>query len=175
MSALDLDVRSASITAKVDTTLFQLEQQSLYDSMSDQIEVAREIIHVLCQRLRGNMQDWAEDFQHRKALERELEIGREIQNSFLPDELPQLPGWEIAAYFQAAREVAGDFYDAFTLPREKKIGLVIGDVADKGVGAALFMTLFRSLIRATATSDYFLDHARSHAVSDTIVGHQETT
>ena len=51
-----------------------------------------------------------------KSLERELEIGREIQMGFLPSELPKVDGWEIAAYFKAAREVAGDFYDAFLLP-----------------------------------------------------------
>lgn len=83
-----------------------------------------------------------------KGLERELEIGREIQASFLPATLPQLPGWEIATRFRAAREVAGDFYDAFSLPQEEKFGLVLGDVCGKGVGAAMFMTLFRSLIRA---------------------------
>lgn len=90
-----------------------------------------------------------------KGLERELEIGREIQASFLPDDLPQPEGWEIAAYFRAAREVAGDFYDAFTLATGGEVGLVIADVCDKGVGAALFMTLFRSLIRATSNLDYF--------------------
>jgi phosphoserine phosphatase RsbU/P len=87
-----------------------------------------------------------------KSMERELEIGREIQQGFLPSELPKVDGWEIAAYFKAAREVAGDFYDAFLLP-DGNLLCVIGDVCDKGVGAALFMTLFRSLIRATATSD----------------------
>jgi serine phosphatase RsbU (regulator of sigma subunit) len=92
-----------------------------------------------------------------KGLERELEIGRQIQASFLPDSLPQLPGWEISVYFQAAREVAGDFYDVFKLSREQKIGLVIGDVCDKGVGAALFMTLFRSLIRAVSNLEDFSD------------------
>lgn len=91
---------------------------------------------------------------HLKSLERELEIGREIQQGFLPAELPRAEGWEIAVYFKAAREVAGDFYDAFDLP-DGTLGLVIADVCDKGVGAALFMTLFRSLIRAAATADYF--------------------
>jgi serine phosphatase RsbU (regulator of sigma subunit) len=91
-----------------------------------------------------------------KALERELEIGRQIQAGFLPELLPQIPGWELAAYFQAAHEVAGDFYDVFFLPSEQKFGLLLGDVCDKGVGAALFMTLFRSLIRATANLDDFL-------------------
>ncbi len=89
-----------------------------------------------------------------KSLEREFEIAHEIQMDFLPGELPRLPGWDIAAYFKAARNVAGDFYDVFEL-LEGKLGLVIADVCDKGVGAALFMTLFRSLIRASATTDYF--------------------
>ena len=94
-----------------------------------------------------------------KSLERELEIGREIQMGFLPSALPQVAGWEIAAYFKAAREVAGDFYDAFLLP-DGNLVCVIGDVCGKGVGAALFMTLFRSLIRATATSDVSRERGR---------------
>lgn len=83
-------------------------------------------------------------------LEREMEIARRIQASFLPEELPQFPGWEIAARFQPARQVAGDFYDAFPLIQNRRLGLVVGDVCDKGVGAALFMALFRTLIRAFA-------------------------
>lgn len=78
--------------------------------------------------------------------ERDVQIGRQIQVDFLPEELPQPPGWEIVARFQPAREVAGDFYDAFILS-DGQVGLVIADVVDKGVGAALFMALFRSLIR----------------------------
>ena len=89
-----------------------------------------------------------------KGLERELEIGREIQKGFLPADLPRAEGWEIAVYFKAAREVAGDFYDAFHLP-DGMLGLVIADVCGKGVGAALFMTLFRSLIRAASTAEFF--------------------
>jgi serine phosphatase RsbU (regulator of sigma subunit) len=84
-----------------------------------------------------------------KSLERELEIGREIQKGFLPRVLPRVEGWEIAAYFKSARQVAGDFYDVFHLDSERQICLVIADVCDKGVGAALFMTLFRSLLRFT--------------------------
>jgi phosphoserine phosphatase RsbU/P len=89
-----------------------------------------------------------------KSLERELEIGREIQKGFLPTELPRVDGWEISSYFKAARIVAGDFYDAFLLP-DGNLLCVVGDVCDKGVGAALFMTLFRSLIRVTATNEIF--------------------
>ena len=79
--------------------------------------------------------------------ERELEIGRQIQSGFFPSTLPDTNGWEIAASFEAARHVAGDFYDAFPIGNEKHIGFVIADVCDKGVGAALYMALFRSLIR----------------------------
>ena len=81
--------------------------------------------------------------------ERDLEIGRDIQIGFLPRTLPQPPGWEIAAHFDPAREVGGDFYDVFALS-DDHLAVVIADVCDKGVGAALFMTLFRSLVRAYA-------------------------
>lgn len=104
-----------------------------------------------------NSRLWEKEKMYRKALERELEIGREIQAGFLPDDLPLVEGWEIAASLMSAREVAGDFYDAFELP-DGNIGLVIADICDKGVGAALFMTLFRSLIRATSNQEYF-EHA----------------
>ncbi|MEL7626336.1 MAG: SpoIIE family protein phosphatase [Anaerolineaceae bacterium] len=90
-----------------------------------------------------------------KSLEREFEIAREIQLSFLPTQLPTLAGWEIAAYFKAAREVAGDFYDAFMLPKDQLV-FTVGDVCGKGIGAALFMTLYRSLIRAAAISKYIM-------------------
>lgn len=85
-------------------------------------------------------------------IERDLQIGRQIQNSFLPETLPDVPGWKIAAYFQPAGEVAGDFYDVFILPGGH-IGLVVADVCEKGVGAALFMALVRSLIRAYAQDE----------------------
>jgi len=175
MAALDSDVRSASITAEVDSILLRLDQVSLYDLMSDQMEIARAIIHVLCQHLRDRVADLIEDIHHRLALENELEIGRKIQASFLPDALPQVPGWEIAAYFQAARQVAGDFYDAFTLPQEEKIGLVIGDVCDKGVGAALFMTLFRSLIRAASNSDNFMGWKNSPPAAEAGLAESQPT
>jgi phosphoserine phosphatase RsbU/P len=80
-------------------------------------------------------------------IEHDVQVGRQIQADFLPDVLPQPQGWEIEAFFQPAREVAGDFYDAFMIDG-KQIGFVIADVCDKGVGAALFMALSRSLIRA---------------------------
>ncbi|HTY05228.1 MAG TPA: PP2C family protein-serine/threonine phosphatase [Gemmatimonadales bacterium] len=83
-------------------------------------------------------------------LAREMEVARNIQRDFLPESLPAARGVQLEAALQPAREVSGDFYDAFALPPSGTIVLVVGDVCDKGVGAALFMALFRSLIRASA-------------------------
>ncbi len=83
-------------------------------------------------------------------LAREMEVARNIQRDFLPESLPMARGLELEAVLQPARDVSGDFYDAFSLPPSGTIVLVVGDVCDKGVGAALFMALFRSLIRASA-------------------------
>lgn len=85
----------------------------------------------------------------RQRLEQELALAREIQTSFLPREAPRVAGWGLAADWQAARQVGGDFYDFVPL-QDGRYGLVIADVADKGVPAALFMALSRTLMRAVA-------------------------
>jgi len=81
-----------------------------------------------------------------EAIECELEKFREIQRDFFPNQMPDLPNWEIATCLHPAHEATGDFYDAFRLPGDY-VGLVIADVCDKGMGSALFMSLIRSLIR----------------------------
>lgn len=87
----------------------------------------------------------------RRRLEEELAVGRQIQLSMLPEHCPSVPGWRFAADYQAAREVGGDFYDFFELPAVPGTwGIVIADVSDKGVPAALFMALSRTAIRNTA-------------------------
>ncbi len=110
------------------------------------------IMHDISQR----KQEEVRRKQAQQLVDKELEIGRQIQASFLPKSLPQPDGWEVGSRFQAARQVAGDFYDAFWLGGNKRLGLVIADVCDKGVGAALFMALFRSLLRAFADQHYSL-------------------
>jgi serine phosphatase RsbU (regulator of sigma subunit)/anti-sigma regulatory factor (Ser/Thr protein kinase) len=85
----------------------------------------------------------------RQRFEQELEVARLIQQNFLPKELPELPGWQVAAYYQPAREVGGDFYDVIPLP-DGRVGFVVGDVTDKGVPAALVMSATRSVLRASA-------------------------
>ncbi len=85
----------------------------------------------------------------RQRYEQELEVARLIQSHFLPKTLPDLPGWQIAAYYRPARQVGGDFYDVIPLP-DGRVGFVVGDVTDKGVPAALVMSATRSLMRAAA-------------------------
>jgi serine phosphatase RsbU (regulator of sigma subunit)/anti-sigma regulatory factor (Ser/Thr protein kinase) len=85
----------------------------------------------------------------RERVENELRIARLIQQTLLPKELPALAGWQLTAYYQSAREVGGDFYD-FLYFEDGRLGLVIGDVTDKGVPAALVMATTRSVLRAVA-------------------------
>jgi len=92
-------------------------------------------------------------------MEEELYIGRQIQNTFLPAVIPTIPGWEIAVSLQPAQEISGDFYDIFPLNDNQRLGFVIADVCDKGVGAALVMVLIRTLIRAFV--EYSADSASS--------------
>jgi serine phosphatase RsbU (regulator of sigma subunit) len=88
-------------------------------------------------------------------LERELELAREIQQTFIPTNhrVGQVgSGWDVAVTWRAARQVAGDFYDLIELPG-KRLGLIVADVADKGMPAALLMALTRTLVRATALEE----------------------
>jgi len=88
--------------------------------------------------------------QDNQSLRKEMAVARSIQRDFLPESLPRMPGVQLEAALNPARQVSGDFYDAFQLAPSGKLFLVVGDVCDKGVGAAMFMALFRSLIRASA-------------------------
>jgi serine phosphatase RsbU (regulator of sigma subunit) len=97
----------------------------------------------------NKMVEGLREWENVKKIEFELEKGREIQREFLPNQIPDLPNWEIATCFYPAGQVSGDFYDVFMLP-DGNVGLVIADVCDKGVGSALYMALFRSLIRVFA-------------------------
>ncbi|HKH12645.1 MAG TPA: GAF domain-containing SpoIIE family protein phosphatase [Rubrobacter sp.] len=90
-----------------------------------------------------------QEAKERERIEQELKVARLIQQTLLPKALPELPGYEVAAYYQPAREVGGDFYDFLTL-EDGRLGLVVGDVTDKGVPAALVMATTRTMLRAAA-------------------------
>ncbi|WIG57439.1 MAG: Serine phosphatase RsbU, regulator of sigma subunit [Ktedonobacterales bacterium] len=87
--------------------------------------------------------------RERERIEQELRIARLIQQTLLPKELPSVQGWQFAAYYQPARAVGGDFYD-FLYFDDGRLGIVIGDVTDKGVPAALVMATTRSILRTAA-------------------------
>jgi steroid delta-isomerase-like uncharacterized protein len=90
-----------------------------------------------------------QEMRMRERIEQELRVARLIQQTLLPKTLPELPGYDLAAYYQPAREVGGDFYDFLEL-EDGRLGLVVGDVTDKGVPAALVMATTRTMLRAAA-------------------------
>jgi len=95
------------------------------------------------------VKEQAAEAAERERYEQELKVAQLIQQQFLPHELPNLPEWQIAAYYGPARVVGGDFYDFIDLG-EGRIGVVVGDVTDKGVPAALVMARTHSIMRAEA-------------------------
>lgn len=90
-----------------------------------------------------------EQLLQKERLERELELARTVQQNMLPHQFPLVAGAQFYARNEPARQVGGDFYDVFLLD-EERVGIVIADVSDKGMPAALFMALTRSLVRAEA-------------------------
>ncbi|MFP3853808.1 MAG: SpoIIE family protein phosphatase [Anaerolineales bacterium] len=115
-----------------------------------------------------------EDLATRRSLERELETARRIQQSFMPLSLPEPPNWQVGATWMAARQVGGDFFDFIPIAMAEhgpRWGVVIADVADKGVPAALFMALCRTLLRSIADSNddpaQSLDRLNQLILSDT--------
>ncbi len=95
------------------------------------------------------VREQAVEIQARERLEQEMRVATLIQQQFLPHDLPQLPDWQVAAYYGPARAVGGDFYDFIALP-DGRIGIVTGDVTDKGVPAALIMARTQSVLRGEA-------------------------
>ncbi len=85
----------------------------------------------------------------RQRLEREFQLAREIQQTFLPSQMPEMSGWDMDVRWEPARQVGGDFYDYFLLP-DGRLAFLIADVSDKGLAASLYMTVTRTLLRAAA-------------------------
>ena len=119
-----------------DRPVFAAGDEKLAMALAGQAAIAVETVRLHAEEIK------------RQRLEEELAIGRQIQLSLLPAACPVVPGWEFAAFYQAARQVGGDLYDFFELPGQPgRLGLVIADVTGKGVPAALFMAFSRTVIR----------------------------
>ena len=119
--------------------IFQLADLELLQSVANTAAVAIENARLHEQALA------------RARLERELEVAKQVQASLIPHSAPAVEGFELGALWRSAYEVAGDFYDFVARPNGE-IGVVIGDVTDKGVPAAVFMALARTTLRASLAS-----------------------
>ena len=168
MSLFDVDgVRAASVVTTSPIWMLKITREDFNQLIHTEPELAFEISKVLTQRVRNNLDDLEEknnlleqalkdlraaqaDLIIKERLERELEVARQIQEDILPRELPVYSGFDFGAKMIPARAVGGDFFDFIPLS-EHRTGIVIGDVSDKGVPAAIFMALTRSLVRAEAT------------------------
>ena len=172
MSMFDLEGRrSATVRARIPASLLKMNHDSFRALLHRQPDLALEVTRQLSLRLRNTDNAIIQDLQEKnrqlatayaelqaaqvqiiqkEKLERELQVAHEIQESILPHTLPSIPGIGLGAMMRPARAVGGDLYDLISL-KENCLGVVIGDVSDKGVPAAIFMALARSLLRAEAS------------------------
>jgi len=171
MSLFSQDQRStASVRALTPLNLFELTRAEFNDLLHRQPDLAYALVGLISARLEQSenttiqelreknrqltqayqeLQAAQAEISEKEKLERELDIARRIQRSILPNALPRRAGFEMGAKMAPARAVGGDFYDFIPLG-EGKLGVVVGDVSDKGVPAALYMALTYSLLRAEA-------------------------
>ncbi len=170
MSFIEDNPRFATIRALEPTRLLEFSEQNLRSVLLRQPQLLYGMVQELSARLRkADMQMIADlrrknrdltqayrELQEAQAalvekerLECELELARELQQSILPHEFPDLKEFSFAARSRPARQVGGDFYDVIPLSRGR-VGLIMADVSDKGMSAALYMALTRSLIHAEA-------------------------
>jgi serine phosphatase RsbU (regulator of sigma subunit) len=171
MSLFDPDGRrTATGRVQADAQLLELTHDDFDALLRRQPRLAYDLLRVLSTRLRDSEHALIRDLQaqnrqlaqayadlqaaqaqiiEKETLERELQLAREIQESMLPHALPRLDGFDIGARIVPARAVGGDLFDVFPLGCDS-LGLMIGDVSGKGVPAAMFMALARSLLRAEA-------------------------
>jgi serine phosphatase RsbU (regulator of sigma subunit) len=117
------------------------EEWNILDTLASQVAPALRVAQMV--------QAQQVQVSEHERLEQELRTAQEIQHTFLPKEVPVINGWQLAPFYQSAREVGGDFYDFIPFD-DGRVGLVIGDVAGKGIPAALVMTATRTMLR-TAT------------------------
>lgn len=190
MAPIDRSPRSATVRAAVASRLAVLDEEAFTELMHAYPAMALEMLRSGTARLRKTGRDMivgleAKNSELRKAydelkaaqaelirlgrIEEELAVARRIQEAFLPRALPQPKGWQVAAFNRGAQAVGGDFFDCITLPGDR-IGLVIADVSGKGVPAALFVALTRSLVRAASQSPWALQGAGRTSPAEVLTG-----
>ncbi|RIK41807.1 MAG: hypothetical protein DCC58_11955 [Chloroflexi bacterium] len=130
-----------NLGARLSEQEYSADDRRLLDSLASHAAPAVRVAQLVRQQ--------QAEARERESIAQELRIAHLIQQTLLPKQLPDLPGWHISAYYQPARAVGGDFYDFIELP-DGKIGLVVGDASSKGVPAALVMATTRTMLRASA-------------------------
>jgi serine phosphatase RsbU (regulator of sigma subunit) len=145
MALVDAQPRSAAATAATDCILVYVDYDEFVSLTQKHPAFAMRIMQIMSNRLRRFMTEEV----RRQRMEEELLIGKQIQLSLLPERCPEIPGWEFAALYRAARQVGGDLYDFMADATDpQRWNVVIADVTGKGVPAALFMAMSRTLVRA---------------------------
>jgi serine phosphatase RsbU (regulator of sigma subunit) len=132
-----------------------LEHQSAITS-NDEIGVLTKVFN----RMTNSLKTAHDKELEAKALEHELNIAHEIQANLLPKKIPEIPGYDIATYYRASKEVGGDYYDIINID-ESNIGIIVADVSGKGIPGSMVMTMARSLVRMEA--------ARNLSAADTLI------
>lgn len=176
MALIDPSPRSATVRALTACHLAVLGEQAFLELMHSNPGLTLDLLRNSTARLRATGQLMIADMEAKNAellraynelqaaqaervrlgkLEEELAVARRIQALFLPRRPPQPPGWQIAAFNRGAQEVGGDFFDCIELA-DGAIGVVVADVCGKGVPAALFVALTRSLVRASSLAPWAL-------------------
>jgi serine phosphatase RsbU (regulator of sigma subunit) len=151
MAMLDARSRSATAVAVGEVELVRFDRPRFLELIRRQPEFAAHIMNVMSGRTRRLMEEEVK----RQRMEEELVIGRRIQLSLLPHGCPEVPGYAFAAGYRAAHEVGGDLYDFIVQPDNRaRVHLIIGDVTGKGVPAALYMAVSRTLLRTYALEGY---------------------
>lgn len=120
---------------------YSTDDRRLLGSLASQVAPAMKVAQLV--------REQQAEAKERERIQQELEVAALIQQTLLPKELPSIPGWKVDAFYRPARAVGGDFYDFIDLGRGR-LGVVIGDVTDKGVPAALVMATCRSMLRSAA-------------------------
>ena len=120
---------------------YSAEDRKLLANLASQVAPAMQVARLV--------QEQQAEAKERERVQQELKVAAVIQQTLLPRELPSIPGWQVEAFYRPARAVGGDFYDFVSL-RDGRLGVVIGDVTDKGVPAALVMATCRSMLRSAA-------------------------
>lgn len=174
MALIDRSPRSATVRALTDADLAVLGEAAFKTLLSSNPELAMAMLRDGTARVRNTNQRMIGDLERKNAellaayrqlqaaqaelirlsrIEEELAVARRIQESFLPRTLPQPAGWQVAAYSRGAQAVGGDFFDCIELS-DGRLGLVVADACGKGVTAALFVALTRSLLRASSLAPW---------------------